>query len=49
MNAYEAARANGRADELHREMDALFNSKNESGEPGKTLIPATFLRVDVAR
>jgi hypothetical protein len=46
MNAYEAAAADGREDELHAELDELFNEKNES-EEGKTRIPATFLRVTV--
>ena len=30
MNAFEAAEANGRADELQRELDALFNEQNQS-------------------
>ncbi len=47
MNAYEAAEANGRADDLHRELDALFNEQNLSGDDGATTIPATFLRVTV--
>jgi len=46
MNAYEAAAANGKEDDLHAELDTLFNEKNES-EEGKTKIPATFLRVTV--
>ena len=46
MNAYEAAAANGKEDELHAELEELFNEKNES-EEGKTRIPATFLRVTV--
>jgi SAM-dependent methyltransferase len=49
MNAYAAAEANGRADELHRELDALFNEKNESGDQGTTRIPATYLKVTVRR
>lgn len=49
MNAYAAAEASGRADDLHRELDALFNEKNQSGDPNATRIPATFLRVTVAR
>ncbi len=47
MNAFEAAEANGRADELHGELDALFNAQNESANPEATTIPATFLRVTV--
>ncbi len=47
MNAYAAAEANGRAEELHRELDELFNAQNQSGEPNKTRIPATLLKVTV--
>jgi ubiquinone/menaquinone biosynthesis C-methylase UbiE len=46
MNAFEAAEANGREEELQAELDALFNSQNTS--PTATSIPATFLRVTVA-
>ena len=48
MNAYDAAAANGRADELEEELVALFEAQNESAEDGTTSIPATFLRVTVA-
>lgn len=48
MNAYEAAAANGRGDELHAELEALFNSQNTSGSDDVTSITATFLRVTVA-
>jgi SAM-dependent methyltransferase len=48
MNAYEAADANGRAAELERELETLFNEKNVSDRKGATSIPATFLRVTVA-
>ena len=47
MNAYEAAAANGREDDLHAELDALFNEQNASSD-GSTSIPATFLRVTVS-
>src|SRR5216117_3897841 len=47
MNAFEAAEKNGRAAELQKELEELFNSQNKSGEPGKTSIPATFLRITV--
>jgi SAM-dependent methyltransferase len=47
MNAYEAAAAGGREDELHAELDALINEKNTSGNSDVTIIPATFLRVTV--
>jgi SAM-dependent methyltransferase len=45
MNAYAAAAAGGREEELHAELDALFNDQNRSGEA--TSIPATFLKVTV--
>jgi SAM-dependent methyltransferase len=47
MNAFEAAEANGRADELFAELDALFNEQNQSENPKTTCIPATYLRVTV--
>jgi ubiquinone/menaquinone biosynthesis C-methylase UbiE len=47
MNAFEAAEANGRADELQTELETLFDARNTSGN-GTTSIPATFLRVTVA-
>jgi SAM-dependent methyltransferase len=45
MNAYAAAAAGGREEELHAELDALFNDQNRSGDA--TSIPATFLKVTV--
>jgi ubiquinone/menaquinone biosynthesis C-methylase UbiE len=48
MYAYEAAAMNGRAVELHAELNALFNGQNRSPVQGATSIPATFLRVTVA-
>jgi SAM-dependent methyltransferase len=48
MNAYEAAAASGRADELHGELEALFTGHNASPTNDETSIPATFLRVSVA-
>ena len=47
MNAFEAAEKNGRAGDLQRELEALFNGHNKSSAPGVTSIPATFLRVTV--
>lgn len=47
MNAFEAAEKNGRAGDLQRELEALFNGYNKSSTPGATSIPATFLRVNV--
>jgi SAM-dependent methyltransferase len=49
MNAFEAAEASGRAEELHRELDDLFRAKNQSSSEATTTIPATFLRVTVLR
>jgi hypothetical protein len=48
MNAFEAAQKNGRAADLQKELEDLFNSQNKSASPGATSIPATFLRVTVA-
>ncbi len=47
MNAFEAAEKNGRAADLQRELEELFNSKNTSQRPDRTIIPATFLQVTV--
>ncbi|HEX5097605.1 MAG TPA: methyltransferase domain-containing protein [Acidimicrobiia bacterium] len=47
MNAFEAAMTDGRADELFKELDELFNEKNASGDPNTTSIPATFLCIEV--
>jgi len=46
MNAFEAAEKTGRAAELQKELEELFNSQNKSQDG--TAIPATFLRVTVA-
>ena len=48
MNAFEAAAANGREDDLQAELEALFSAQNASPSEGATSIPATFLRVTVA-
>jgi SAM-dependent methyltransferase len=47
MNAFDAAAKSGRAGDLQRELEELFESRNESGDEGMTVIPATFLRVTV--
>jgi len=47
MNAFEAAEKNGRADDLKKELSALFESQNTSGRKDVTSVPATFLRVTV--
>ncbi len=49
MNAFEAAEKNGRADDLRRELEALFTDQNKSPSNSSTSIPATFLRVTVVR
>jgi SAM-dependent methyltransferase len=49
MNAFDAAQKNGKTAALQKELEALFNSKNESGRKDATSIPATFLRVTVSR
>jgi ubiquinone/menaquinone biosynthesis C-methylase UbiE len=48
MNAFEAAEKSGRAGDLQKELEALFNSQNKSPSKNATSIPATFLRVTVA-
>ena len=48
MNAFDAAEKSGRAGELERELEELFESQNRSEDKGRTVIPATFLRVTVA-
>jgi ubiquinone/menaquinone biosynthesis C-methylase UbiE len=48
MNAFEAAEKTGRAADLQKELELLFNSQNRSASKDATSIPATFLRVSVA-
>ena len=48
MNAFEAAEKNGRATDLRKELNALFESQNKSPRKDVTSIPATFLRVTVS-
>jgi SAM-dependent methyltransferase len=48
MNAFEAAEKNGRAADLQKELEALFQEQNKSPSPDATSIPATFLRVTVS-
>ena len=47
MNAVEAARKNGKVEELHTNLLELANSQNKSKDAG-TFIPATFMRVTVS-
>ncbi len=49
MNAFDAAEKNGRSEDLKTELDDLFMSHNKSPVADATLIPATYLRVTVAR
>jgi hypothetical protein len=46
MNAYEAARKNGKVEELHTRLLELAKAQNKSVNGG-TSIPATYLRVTV--
>jgi len=48
MNAFEAAEKSGRAANLQKELEELFNAQNKSADPNRTSIPATFLRVSVS-
>jgi SAM-dependent methyltransferase len=48
INAFEAAEKVGRANDLRKELDALFEEQNASPRRDATSIPATFLRVAVA-
>jgi SAM-dependent methyltransferase len=45
MNAFAAAEQGGKAAELQKELEALFERQNRSEATGATSIPATFLRV----
>jgi len=47
MNAFDAAEKSGRAADLQKELEALFDSQNKSPSKDATSIPATFLRVTV--
>jgi SAM-dependent methyltransferase len=47
MNAFDAAEKTGRAGDLQKELEVLFNSQNTSSRKDATSIPATFLRVTV--
>ena len=48
MNAFTAATQDGKADDLHNELIALFSNQNQAG-PDRTTIPATFLKVVVTK
>lgn len=47
MNAFDAAEKNGKAMNLQKELEDLFNSQNQSGSASTFSIPATFLRITV--
>src|SRR4029450_8813254 len=49
MNAFAAAEQNGKAADLQKELEALFERQNRSEVKGQTAIPTTFLRVIVTR
>jgi hypothetical protein len=49
MNAFASAEQNGKAADLQQELEALFERQNRSEVKDATSIPATFLRVTVAR
>ena len=49
MNAFAAAEQSGKTADLQQELEALFERENKSEVNGATAIPATFLRVTVAR
>lgn len=49
MNAFDAARANGKENGLEAEMVELFTKENRSDDPNRTIIPATYLRVTVKK
>ena len=48
MNAYAAAAESGQEAALHAELTDLFDAQNRAG-PGRTEVPATYLRVTVAK
>ncbi len=47
MDAFDAAAGQGRTQALRGELEALFERQNLCQYPGRTLIPATYLRVTV--
>jgi ubiquinone/menaquinone biosynthesis C-methylase UbiE len=48
MNAYAAAEANGRTENLQKELADLFTTQNTNPSADATSIPATFLQVTVS-
>ncbi|MEP6726121.1 MAG: methyltransferase domain-containing protein [Bacteroidota bacterium] len=49
MNAFDAAEKNGKATDLQRELETLFESQNKSNTNATTSVQATFLKVTVIR
>ena len=49
MNAFDAAEKSGRAADLQKELETLFNSHNQRTDGSATSIAASFLRVTVTR
>src|SRR5262249_33856523 len=49
MNAFDAAERNGKAADLQKELEALFDSQKIRGSKSGRQLTATFLRVTVAR
>lgn len=47
MNAFDAAKKEGKDGALQHELELLFKEQNQSADENSTLIPATFLRVTV--
>ncbi len=47
MKAFEAAAAHGRAEDLLRELEALFAAENISANAEQTVIPARYLKVSI--
>jgi hypothetical protein len=47
MNAYAAAQADGKGEQLRAELEELFAECNTTGSDDTTVIPAGFLRVTV--
>jgi ubiquinone/menaquinone biosynthesis C-methylase UbiE len=47
MNAFEAAEKNGKASDLQRDLEVLFDSQNKSIHEFSTSIPANYLKVTV--
>jgi len=48
MNAFDAAGKNGRAEQLQKELENLFEAQNTASQPDVARIAATFLRVTVS-